>query len=81
MKTKYKFVHFEALPAGTHRQKWACLNDRTNDILGVIEYYPYWEQYVIDFKEGCVFNNQCLRDIADFLTQLNSTKTGDTDDG
>ena len=68
MKTKYKYINFKKTPEET---QWICLNNGAGNILGVIEYHPKWRQYVIDFKERCIFNNQCLCDIADFLTQLN----------
>ena len=68
LKTKYKFIHFIEGNADT---KWKCCNNRDYSILGTIEYYPRWKQYVIEFTERCVFNNQCLKDIADFLKDLN----------
>ena len=67
MKTKYKYIHFEEVGevAG-----WLCLNNKSNDLLGTVTYYTQWQQYVIQFERECIFNNQCLLDIADFLKQL-----------
>ena len=80
MKTRYKYIHFKEVLAGQHisgqKLQWACLNNQSKAILGMIEYYPRWKQYVIDFREICIFNNQCLNDISDFLTQLNTQKAG-----
>ncbi len=73
MKTKYKFIHFNKCPDGS---QWDYIlhNNKTNDILGFIFYYPQWKQSVIEFEEKCVFNNQCLFDITNFLHQLNEAK-------
>ena len=47
-------------------------NKKSRDWLGDIEYYKPWKQYCVTcFYSGAVFNNQCLRDIADFLDELN----------
>lgn len=43
------------------------INNKSNDMLGEIYYYPPWRQYVVGFFEGCIFNNTCLRDIIDFM--------------
>lgn len=71
MKLVYKFIYFELLGSC-----WYCYNRKSDDELGVIEYYGRWGQYVIAFTEGCVFNDQCLKDITDFLGQLNNNKRG-----
>ncbi len=68
MKAKYRYIHFKKMQRG---EQWACLNNRSKDILGRINYNSRWKQFVIDFRENCIFNNQCLCEIADFLTQLN----------
>lgn len=71
MKSRYKYIHFENVLKG----HWYCYNNKTDDDLGCATYYEPWKQWVIDFTDAqdCVFNNQCLRDIADFLDQLNKT--------
>ena len=74
MKTRYKFIHFKKFGI---RGEWACLNNKTKDVMGVVGFYKFWKQYTIDFHEQCVFNNQCLRDIADFLDQLNKERKQD----
>ena len=72
MKTVYKYIKFEQ--SSSKVVLWGCLNRKSNDILGCATYYPAWRQWVMDFKEGCVFNNSCLDDISDFLNQLNLLK-------
>ena len=69
MKTRYKYIHFDESIEGS----WYCYNNKTEGDLGCATYYESWKQWVMEFDEGCVFNNQCLRDIIDFLDQLNKT--------
>jgi len=65
MKTKYKYIHFdELLDYGYY-----CYNNKTDEDLGPVMYYSPWRQWV--FGKDPVFNSSCLRDIADFLEQLN----------
>jgi hypothetical protein len=35
--------------------------------IGIISWYKPWKQYVFSSREGCVFNNSCLRDVLDFM--------------
>ena len=84
LKTRYKYIHFGHLntemllnddkEGDTNNDIWECRNNETDMSLGEIEYYPPWRQYVITFNEDCVFNNECLRDIAHFLKQLKERK-------
>ncbi|KKN39464.1 hypothetical protein LCGC14_0743350 [marine sediment metagenome] len=72
MKTKYKFIHFaEALPVHVEKLLWVCHNNRDNHVLGTIPEEKVWKQYVFQPSPNCIFNNGCLRDIADFLDQIN----------
>ena len=62
---KYKYISIrnsEKYPKVYH-----IINNRSQESLGVIYYYPYWKQWVVDFCMDCVFNNACLRDILDFM--------------
>lgn len=71
MKTKYKHIHFiqhdEPLlggPAG-----WDCLNNQTQDKLGIVVFYDEWRKLCFSPMEGCIFDVECLRDIIHFLGQ------------
>ncbi len=72
MKTRYKYIYFEEVAPKADR--WECNNKKTKKVMGVIEYWQGWGQYIIEFKEGYVFSIDCLNDIADFLGQLNKNK-------
>ena len=66
MKTKYKFIYFKQL----ENSLWAC-NNKSNEPLGYVEYYPQWKQYVFStLTPDVVFNVSCLQDIIHFIKQL-----------
>ncbi len=75
MKLKYKYIHFVKVPENDLGLLWKCLNNRSKEPLGVITFYKGWKQHVMQFADECVFNNGCLRDIADFLDQINKEQT------
>lgn len=69
MKTRYKYIHFV--------QKsviWYCLNNKTDDILGVISHFREWRKWIFEAGRGTIYSADCLLDIADFIGQLNDKK-------
>ena len=42
--------------------------------LGEIRWYSAWRQYTFETGHGIVYNNGCLQDIADVLTDLNKAQ-------
>lgn len=71
VKTRYKFIHFEKGAYG-----WICKNTRRGDILGRVIHYETWRQYIFDANSNCAFSADCLTDIANFMTQLNTQPKG-----
>jgi hypothetical protein len=72
VKTEYEFIRFEKVSG-----EWTCINKKSGFELGWIEYYSRWRQYVITtFAHDAIFNDQCLKDIAEFLCALNIDKKG-----
>ncbi len=69
MKTKFKHIHFEESPEDLG-PGWECFNNKSGDLMARVEYYKPWKKHVIEFTDGFVFDESCLRDIADFLTQF-----------
>lgn len=72
MKTKYKHIHFERHGIGSEPQRiiYLCRNNKTNSVLGGIEYYHSWRKFVFEGKENAVFDTSCLANIIDFMKQL-----------
>ena len=69
MKTEYKHIKFKA-PNKKTDFDWAIVNKKSGDVLGVVSLYKRWKKHVAGFREGCVFDEGCLCDIADFLKRL-----------
>jgi hypothetical protein len=72
MKTKYKYIEFIQAEDFKGKQRWTCQNRELGNALADIFYYKLWKEYVSNFNPNSIFNNSCLRDIADFLDQLNN---------
>jgi hypothetical protein len=75
MNTEYNYLSFdftEKQPKKT--SSWNCRNKRTKDVLGVVKWYSAWRQYCFFPTCPAVYNNSCLSDISDFLTQLNKER-------
>jgi len=80
MKTKYKYIHFveravalpriEAQMFASPHQVWLCKNKTTT--LAQVYYYEHWHQYVAAFNKDAVFSADCLKDMQDFLNQINT---------
>ena len=43
----------------------------SDQFLGKIAWFGSWRQYVYESEDGIIYNDQCLRDIADVCTNLN----------
>ena len=64
-----KFIEFQEVmphPGGV----WLIRNKRSKDVLGHIEWYARWNQYVAIFQENVVWSQECLADVRDFIQQL-----------
>ncbi len=75
MKTRFEFIEFVLMVAvkASKRPSYECRNVKSQDVLGWVSYYSQWRQYVFT-AEKCwpIFNNSCLRDIAEFMEGLNT---------
>lgn len=72
LKTQYKFIHFEQAQYIT--DTWYCFNNRKKTILGTIEFDSGWNQWVYCPHENTTYSSGCLKDIVDFITQLDKSK-------
>ena len=73
LKTKYEHIHFQKTPRG--KTYYVRLN-KGYFVVGLIDHYKSWKKYTMGFFQGYVFDENCLRDIADFLDQLNDRLKG-----
>jgi len=66
MKTRYKFIHFKQ----TGEKFYLVFNNKSKCVLGKIEYFYQWRQYVFSASPLAIFSASCLDDISDFIGQL-----------
>lgn len=68
-----KYLEFKPIAVQPQRrtQRWGVVSKSSGDVLGLVEWYGPWRQYIVEPREGCVFNNGCLNDISAFLTEQN----------
>jgi hypothetical protein len=78
MNTKYQYIRFLEEHTTGKTSKWSCLNNKSDDCLGMVRWDGGWRQYVFWPEDCCMFSNGCLRDIADFLDQLNAKQKAKT---
>ncbi len=66
---KYRFITIEQRNQETFENKavYRIFNNKSKDQIGILSYYKPWNEYVFSSKEGCVFNNGCLKDVLDFI--------------
>lgn len=72
LKRRYRYIRFEQA-AGV----WYCVANSGDDILGQLSWHRDWREWEIEPAPGSVFSWECLRDMSDFLQQLNRrTRSG-----
>ena len=75
MKTKYKYISFHRR-FGTDVSfpnisvEWICENHKGTN-LGIVGYNDTWHEWEFGPYANMFFTIECVRDIADFLGQLN----------
>ena len=78
LKTEYKYIRFEERIKGLRISgqgfAWFCINKKIEVILGKVVYFDKWETFVFQPSMGTEFSTDCLKDITDFLEQLNQQK-------
>ena len=52
----------------------AVMNKHHEEIIGMIKWFSRWRQYCFFPTCPAVYNNSCLSDISDFLTQLDKER-------
>lgn len=72
-KTEYEYIEFIVVEEKPKTKIWACQNRTSGIRLGSVGWYGPWRQYVFgaDLNAMVAYSASCLRDIADFLEQVN----------
>jgi len=73
----YKFIHFDEIPQ-RHSGKfaWGCYNNESDEMLGVVRWYPRWRQYCYFQTVQAVYSASCLADIQDFIGGIGTVTVG-----
>ena len=50
---------------------YTVVSKQSNTAIGEIKWHGAWRQFCIFFKAETVYNTDCLKDILDFIKQLN----------
>ncbi|HET6456308.1 MAG TPA: hypothetical protein VFI02_18025 [Armatimonadota bacterium] len=72
MKTQYAYIHFvrhDRDPSKKKTDVWEIHNNKSNDLLGYIEWHGPWRQYCFFPEAGTIFNIGCLADIDAFIRE------------
>lgn len=67
--TTNKWIRFEIYQQKPKTTVWNVIANEGNIELGRIGYYPSWRKYVFIPKANTIFEQDCLRDIADFTEE------------
>lgn len=66
-----KWLDFREQPraAGLRTKLWSVFSKKGGGLLGTVGWYATWRRHCFQPVEGCVFDPECLRDIAAFMEQ------------
>jgi hypothetical protein len=74
MKTQYNYIHFNHVGKSKSGKTdiYECYNSENGTYLGKVSYYAGWYKYVFEPNNELklIFENKCLRDIAEFTEML-----------
>lgn len=74
MKTEYQYIRFMCIGETGKTSRWSIHNHRTDAFLGEVKWYSAWRNYCFFTRDGCIFNDGCMRDILDFIGQLSAAR-------
>ena len=61
-----KWIKFEWVRDCTKTKIWNVCAIGSGDVLGIVKWHGAWRRYAF-FPKDALFEEQCLRDIADFI--------------
>ncbi len=78
MNTEYKHIHFVKMADTPKTSVWECRNNISYDKIGEVKWYSTWRRYCY-LAESSVYSVGCLKDIIDFINQVNTQRKNETD--
>jgi len=66
---KYKHIYIKQVDNELFNGKpvYRIFNNKSTIQLAILSYYKPWKKYVFSSQDDSVFDNNCLKDIVDFL--------------
>jgi len=61
-----KFIEFRPVHTETITKRWEVVSKLGGDPLGVVKWFGRWRKYAFFPLAECVFEEVCLRDLAEF---------------
>ena len=61
-----KWIQFVEFPAAGKTRNWTVTANEGGAVLGIVKWYIPWRKYCFFPERNCVFEQDCLRDIAEF---------------
>ena len=74
MDSKYMVAYKMPEPPGTKYKMWEIHSKRGDDLLGWIQYYEPWKEFVFSPETSTIFSTGCLQDIITFIDQIKDDK-------
>lgn len=73
-----RWLEVEKLPPTQHRKTcaWIVHSSQGGGVLGEVRYHTGWRRYVL-VPEDAIFEETCLRDIAEFLVSVRGVRSSD----
>ena len=72
--TRFEYIHLVKIEDKPKTSVWSCRNNKSGDELGVIKWYPAWRQYCYFPTVQAVYSTGCLKDIEEFVEQLEAER-------
>ena len=66
-----KFIEFNLVEQKKKTSIYAVRNIKSQSIIGWVKWYPNWRQYCFFPELETIYSDGCLKDIIDFIRELN----------
>ena len=74
---RFEHIGYTNMSDGSKINAYRVLNKHDDFVLGTIEWFPKWRIYAFFPKEHTCYEQDCLRDIADFCEQCKGMMKND----
>jgi hypothetical protein len=72
--TSYKYIDFLQIGQTEKTSIWSCRNSSHGEELGQVKWNGGWMQYIYAPSGPAIYSAGCLRDIAEFLTNMRKSE-------